>query len=113
MIDLRKYREAVKKAVKVEAEIDKNWSWRVIKVNKNLIAIGWGYLDYLHEDSAFEIIAMEDEWAEGEVNLIGTMPNGSKKYCFCGEESWSDVKTVEDGIKYLIYLMASTARSIY
>lgn len=94
-------------------DLDKIWSWKIVKISKDKISIGWGYLEYLGEKATFDITAEEDRVIEGEINLIGHMPNGSKKYCFCGNETWCDVKTVEAGIGFIIRRMACSARSIY
>ena len=108
MIDFRKYRVAVKAVLEKESDLDKNWSWKIVKISKDKISIGWGYLDYIGD-----ITAEEDPVIEGEINLIGRMPNGSKKYCFCGNETWCDVKTIGAGIGFIIHRMACAARSIY
>ncbi len=111
MIDLREYKDTVRKAVAKEREADKNWSWSLKAVNKTVIRIGWGYLDYIGEKDPFTVEVLEEDG--GEVTVIGTIPSGSKAYGFVGPKHWHDYGTIEEAIAGVIHSMACSAHSTY
>ena len=110
MTDLRIYNETVKAAVARERQEDANWSWNVKAINKNVVKIGWGYLDYIGESDCFTVTVEEDETM---TVVIGTIPNGIKKYVFIGPDHWDDAQTIEAGIAIAIHAMASSAHRTY
>ena len=110
MKNLKDYKAAIKAAVLKEREADKNWSWRLSRLNRKIAEIGWGYLDYIGEIDKFEV-EIEDE--DGLECVIGTMPNGEKHYIFIGQTRWDDAKTYEAGIEKVIHAMASCAHRTY
>lgn len=110
MIDLREYKDIAQKAVAREREADKNWSWSLKAVNKTVIRIGWGYLDYIGEKDPFTIEATEED---GEVAVVGTLPGGSKAYGFVGPKHWHDYGTIEAAIAGVIHSMACCAHNTY
>ena len=110
MTDLRAFNNTVKTAVARERENDANWSWNVKAVNKSVIKIGWGYLDYIGEKDCFTVKVTEDE---AYTAVIGVMPNGGKHYAFIGPDHWDDAKTIEDGISQVIHSMALSAHNTY
>ncbi len=110
MFDLREYKETIKAAVVREREADKYWSWSVKSVGKAKAKIGWSYLKCIGEKGLFEV---EIEEVGFDPCVIGTIPDGSKKYAFVGENRWDDAKTVEEAIGLVIHAMASSARNTY
>lgn len=112
MVDFRSYKDTIKAAVAAERERDENWGWTVKTINKSVVKIGWGYLDYLGEKDAFtvEILVGEDS---DESTIVGTIPNGKKVYCWVGSKHWHDCKSVERGIALVIHGMAASAHSTY
>lgn len=111
MEDLRIYKDTIKAAVAAEREKDENWSWSVNAINKNIVRIGWGYLNYIGEKDFFTVEIVEEESSEPIV--VGTIPNGKKVYCWIGQKHWHDCKTIEDGIAAVIHSMASSAHRTY
>jgi len=59
MVDLRDYKDEVKKVLAELAVKDTNWKWNVKKATKSEILIGWGYLDYIGEKDLFKIEAVD------------------------------------------------------
>ena len=112
MIDMRNYRETVKAAVARERQDDENWGWHIKAVTKTCAKIGWGYLDYLGEKDGFVVEVDEDEEL-GITSVTGTIPNGKKVYRLIDDSSWSDCKTIEDGIASVIHGMALSAHHTY
>lgn len=110
MADMREYKEAVKEAVEKERREDKNWSWRIIAVNKSEAKIGWGYLDYIGGKDPFTVQIDEND---GTPAVVGTLPTGRRIYCFVGPERWDDCKTIDGAVKSVIHSMAATAHCIY
>ena len=110
MIDMRLYEDTIRNAVKRESDRDENWNWKVKAVNKGKAKISWGYLDYLGETDCFEV-QIEDD---GELQVVvGTMPNGCKKYAFIGPNHWDDVNDFAAGITLVIHNMAFSAHHTY
>lgn len=112
MFDIREYKETIKRAVSVERISDKNWSWRVKSITKKAAKIGWGYLDYVGEKDAAFVVEVEDMDGSGPC-VVGTMPNGYRKYAFVGPNHWDDATTVEKAIALVIKSMASSAHNTY
>lgn len=110
MADMREYKEIIKAAVAKERRADKNWSWRVVSINKSAAKIGWGYLDYLGEKDPFTV---EIEDVDCNPAVVGTLPNGDKVYRFIGLYHWDDCKTIGEAISSAIHGMASSAHNIY
>lgn len=110
MTDMRNYSETIKQAVARERSADENWSWGVKAVNKGIAKISWGYLDYIGEKDFFTVEVTDDETL---TVVVGTIPNGSKKYSFIGPDHWDDAKTIEDGIAQIIHAMACSAHNTY
>lgn len=110
MVDMREYKETVKAAVAGERQADENWSWRVASITKGAAKIGWGYLDYIGEKDFFSV-EVNDE--DGDVAVIGTIPNGSKVYRFVGTHTWDDCRTNEEAIASAIRGMAASAHNTY
>lgn len=110
MADMREYKEVVKAAVARERQADENWSWRIAAITKGAVLIGWGYLDYIGETGYFRVEVLDDD---EPVSVVGTLPNGSKTYCFVGPQRWDDCKTIEEAIGITIRNMAATAHNIY
>ena len=110
MLDLRNYKEVVKEAAKREREADKNWGWYVKSITKNEVKIGWGYLDYIGEDTAFVVRAYDYEDIKG---VEGYLPNGCKTYALVGDSRWDDAETFEEGIAIVIHSMACSAHRTY
>lgn len=110
MTDLRTYNANVKAAIARERESDPNWSWNIKAVNKSIVKIGWGYLDYMGEADCFTVEVSEDDTM---TVVIGTLPNGHKMYCFIGPDRWDDAETIEKGIELVIHAMANSAHNIY
>ena len=111
MIDIREYKDTIKRAVGVERASDENWSWRVKAVTKKAAKIGWGYLDFLGEKDAAFVVEANDEFDTPCV--IGTMPNGNQKFAFVGPKRWDDAPTVEKAIALVIKAMAASAHRTY
>ena len=111
MEDFRNYKEIIKAAVAAERERDENWSWSVKAINKGVVKIGWGYLDYVGETDCFTVEIIDENSTEPTV--VGTIPNGKKVYCFIGTKSWHDCETVEKGISSVIHSMANYAHNTY
>lgn len=111
MEDLRNYKDTIKAAVAAEREKDENWSWSVNAINKGIVRIGWGYLDYIGEKDFFTVEIVEED--SDEPTVVGTIPNGKKVYCWIGPQHWHDCKTVERGIASVIHSMASSAHRTY
>lgn len=112
MIDIRNYKDVIKRAVGVERVADRNWSWRVKSITKKAAKIGWGYLDYLDEKDAAFVVEVEDMGESGPC-VVGTMPNGHQKFAFVGPNHWDDAPTVEKGIALVIKAMAASAHRTY
>lgn len=110
MIDMRLYKDTIRHAVKRESDRDENWNWNVKAVNKGKAKISWGYLDWLGETDCFEIQIEDDE--ELQV-VVGTMPNGCKKYAFIGPNHWDDATTFGAGIALVVHSMAHSAHQTY
>lgn len=111
MYDIRDYKDTIKRAVAVERLSDENWSWRVKSITKKAAKIGWGYLDYLGEKDAAFVVEANDDFDTPCV--VGTMPNGYKKYAFVGPNHWDDAPTIEKAIAFVIKAMASSAHRTY
>lgn len=111
MIDLRIYKDTVNEAVRSENKKDENWNWSVKAINKSVVKIGWGYLDYIGEKNFFTVTAKPDD--DFGVMVIGTLPNGKQTYCWLGTKQWHDCKTFEEGIASVIHGMANTAHKTY
>lgn len=45
--------------------------------------------------------------------VVGTMPNGNRKYALVGGSPWDDAKTIEGAISIVIHAMAQAAHNIY
>lgn len=110
MADMREYKGTIRRAVKAEKDYDKNWNWTVKAVNKGKATIGWGYLDYIGETDNFIVEIVEDETCPA---VVGTMPNGVKKYAFIGDSRWDDAKTFEEAVAVIIHSMATSAHYTY
>ena len=114
MVDLRDYKIVIRDAVAAERERDKNWGWRVVRVNKNSIVIRWGYLDYIEEKDSFVIRLMEDD---GDVSLAGFMPGDptlrDSLYVWIGDKHWHDCKTVDEGIRCAVRGIANRAHNTF
>ena len=111
MIDLRAYKETVVAAVAREREADKNWSWSLKAVNKTVIRIGWGYLDYIGEKAPFTVEASEED--DGKVIVIGTIPNGRKIYWLVDPKNCQCYGTIKEAIAGVIHRMACSAHNTY
>ena len=110
-IDLRDFKEAVKRAVSEEKEADEHWDWSIKAINKFRIKIGWGYTDSMGEKNPFSI-KVETGVVENPV-VVGELPNGQKVIAFVGDQIWDDYKTYEEAVAGVIHSMAVTARNIY
>lgn len=109
MADMREYKGTIRDAVRQERNADKNWTWKVKAINKDHAHIGWGYLDYLGEEDDFLL----EFYDEDQTAVVGTMPNGNRKYALVGGSPWDDAKTIEGAISIVIHAMAQTAHNIY
>lgn len=111
-LDIRVYRETIKAAVAAERDADPNWSWSIRSLKKDIVHIGWGYLDYIGEKDCFTVEVLQDE-ENGDITVYGTMPNGSHAYRFIGAKHWHDCLTIEEGITSAIQAMAFNAHRTY
>lgn len=107
--DMRQYAATIKDAVRRESDNDKNWNWKVKAIRKEEAMISWGYLD--GEENDCFLVEIEDD--EALQVVIGTMPNGYKKYAFIGPDHWDDADTWEKGIALVIHSMAASAHRTY
>lgn len=110
MIDLREYKGIAKAAVAKERELDENWGWSLKAVNKNEIRIGWGYLDYIGEKDPFKVELFQED---GDVYMIGTIPNGDRVFANIGPTRWDNYDTIEKAIAGVIHSMACSAHRTY
>lgn len=113
MIDHRDFREVAKSAIARERKEDENWTWRLGSVTKGKIGFEWGYLtDYLGEKNAeFSVVADIDDVVGGTV--LGTAPDGHRVIKYVGDDRWSDVRTIEEGVAGAIHALARYAKSVY
>lgn len=111
MEDLRRYRPNVKAAITKERRDDPLWNWSIDEINRKVIRIGWGYFQRIGEKDGFIITCTEDK-AYGKA-VVGSMPNGKKIYCTIGCEPWSECKTMEEAIEWLIHALAVKAKTEY
>ena len=128
MYDLRNYKDVIRAAVKHESELDPNWNWKVIAINKAEIKIGWGYLDYIGEKNPFTITLTVHEWKTKELGtdvfLFGLYPGITWKdvniyeddgfvLIDIGEEWHHSAHTIEDGLKMVIHSLATKAHNTF
>lgn len=125
MYDLRNYKDIIRAAVKRESELDPNWNWKVIAINKKQIKIGWGYLDYLNEKDPFTVELIEERIVDfDDLHLAGFYPGINWKdfnlydgddfvFCWIGDKHWHDAKTIEDGLKMVIHSLATKAHNTF
>ena len=110
MVDMRLYKDTIKRAVSIERLADKDWSWRVKSVTKSAAKIGWSYLDDLGEkDASFSVCIKGEE----ELYVIGTAPDGHEIFASIGLERWDDAPTIEKGITIMIRALAAYAHKVY
>ncbi len=107
---MKNFKETIKAAIAKEREADKNWSWRLSRLNSKIAEIGWEYLDYIGEIDKFEVEIYDEDGLEC---VIGTMPTGEKHYIFIGQTRWDDAKTYEAGIEKVIHSMVRSAQNTY
>ena len=115
MVDMRDYKIVIRDAVKRESENDKNWNWKVARVNKGSISIRWGYLDFVGEDWNFTILVSED--GDGDIVLTGYFPHDETMrdslFVWVGPDHWHDCKTLDDVIRLIVHAVARRAHDLY
>lgn len=118
MIDLREYKDLIRKLVAEENEKDQNWKWSVKSIGKSKVLIQWGYLDYLEEPApknCFSITANEypdDKFSENDISY--RHPTGEMlSFVSFGNESWNTARTPQEAIEQAIKSIAYYAHSRY
>ena len=114
MINLKEHANLLKSCVDIENEKDENWKWDIKSLGKNIVHIGWGYLDYCggHDGKKTFTITAETCDALGDT-LIARHPHGEMIDSIVVGGRYADVQTIESGIKNIILAIATCAHSQY
>lgn len=116
MIDLREYKDLIRKLVAEESAKDENWKWSVKSITKSKVLIRWSYLDgEPHPRDCFSITTNEypDDEFTGN-NVTYRHPTGEMiSFTSFGDKSWDTASTPEEAIEQAIRGISYYAHSRY
>ena len=111
MIDLRKYADVIRAAIKENRNEDEHYSWKLKAINKGDAKFQWGYLS--DKDDPFVLHVYDD--VDGiEPYIDVKVPYVDERVIvLVGDKRWHDAKTLEDGIYKAIKAAAKYARHYF
>ena len=103
---LKKYENAIKKAIREANKMDKDYNWKILLTKENEATFTWSYLS--ENDEPFKLEIESDSFVSVKVPYTGTCCG-----VLIGKHSWDDANTMEEGIALVIKGAVLTAKKLF